>query len=140
MPKVLLPFDGSDSAMRAARYAAALAKENPAIQLELLYVLDPMTLRAHAGLSQQDIERLHADETARVVAPAKQALADAGIACEVHSRAGSPANRIAEYVHDTGCDAIIMGTRGLGPVASMMIGSVAIKVIHLVDVPVTLVK
>lgn len=140
MPKVLLPFDGSDSALHAVRYAASLAKENPAIQLELLYVLDPMTLGAHAGLSQQDIERLHADETARVVAPAQQALADAGVPCQIHSRAGSPANRIAEYVFDAGCDAIIMGTRGLGPVASMMIGSVAIKVIHLVDVPITLVK
>ena len=33
-----------------------------------------------------------------------------------------------------------MGTRGLGAVANLMIGSVATKVIHMVDVPVTLIK
>lgn len=43
-------------------------------------------------------------------------------------------------MHYGQCDAIIMGSRGLGPVASMIIGSVATKVIHLVKVPVTLIK
>jgi nucleotide-binding universal stress UspA family protein len=33
-----------------------------------------------------------------------------------------------------------MGTRGLGPIANLVIGSVATKVIHLVEVPVTLIK
>jgi nucleotide-binding universal stress UspA family protein len=33
-----------------------------------------------------------------------------------------------------------MGTRGLGSVANLMIGSVATKVIHLVEIPVTLIK
>jgi nucleotide-binding universal stress UspA family protein len=33
-----------------------------------------------------------------------------------------------------------MGTRGMGSVSNMLLGSVATKVIHLADVPVTLVK
>jgi nucleotide-binding universal stress UspA family protein len=33
-----------------------------------------------------------------------------------------------------------MGTRGMTPLASLVLGSVATKVIHLSDVPVTLVK
>jgi nucleotide-binding universal stress UspA family protein len=37
-------------------------------------------------------------------------------------------------------DGIVMGTRGLGPVKGLVLGSVANKVIHLAEVPVTLVK
>jgi len=33
-----------------------------------------------------------------------------------------------------------MGTRGLGPIGSLLLGSVATKVIHLAKTPVTLVK
>jgi nucleotide-binding universal stress UspA family protein len=53
---------------------------------------------------------------------------------------GDPARVIAEYVGDNRCDAVIMGTRGLGPIGGLVMGSVASKVIHLVKVPVTLVK
>jgi nucleotide-binding universal stress UspA family protein len=47
---------------------------------------------------------------------------------------------IASYCHDRKLDQIIMGTRGAGAVANMLMGSVASKVLHLVDVPVLLVK
>jgi len=45
-----------------------------------------------------------------------------------------------QQVRDTECDAIIMGTRGMGSLANLVIGSVTTKVIHLVEVPVTLIK
>jgi nucleotide-binding universal stress UspA family protein len=43
-------------------------------------------------------------------------------------------------VKDSGADAIVMGTRGLGVVGGLVLGSIASKVVHLVKVPVTLVK
>jgi nucleotide-binding universal stress UspA family protein len=35
---------------------------------------------------------------------------------------------------------IVMGTRGLSPVTGLLLGSVATRVIHVVGLPVTLVK
>ncbi|HZW13167.1 MAG TPA: universal stress protein [Noviherbaspirillum sp.] len=140
MQRVLIPFDGSDSALRAVRYAASLAKDIPSMQPELLYVLDPVLHRTHPDLSNDEIERLYAHESARILQPAKDVLEQAGHPHESHCRRGSPASEIAEYVREAGCNAIIMGTRGLSPVASLMIGSVALKVIHLTDAPVTLIK
>jgi nucleotide-binding universal stress UspA family protein len=35
---------------------------------------------------------------------------------------------------------IVMGTRGLGGVRGLLLGSVATQLLHLTDVPVTLVK
>jgi nucleotide-binding universal stress UspA family protein len=140
MPKILVPCDGSDNALRAVRYAASLAKQLPDVHVELLNVQDPVLLREHAMRSVQEIEHQQADEAGRILQPARTILDEQGLPYQVRCRTGSPANEIARHVHENHCDAIIMGTRGLGPVASLMIGSVATRTIHLVDVPVTLIK
>jgi len=140
MRTILIPCDGSDSALRAVRYAASLAKEISDLQLELLNVQDPLPQKVHAALSEQEIALWQAGEADLIVQPAKQILDAAGVRYQVRSRVGSPANEIAQHARETQCDAIIMGTRGLGAVANLMIGSVATKVIHLVEIPVTLIK
>ncbi|CAH1197929.1 Usp domain-containing protein [Candidatus Nitrotoga sp. BS] len=141
MRKILIPCDGSDNSLRAVRYAASVAKDLPDLQLELLHVQDPILMKVYANLSAQETEHnRQADEADRTLRSAKQILDTEGVPYQVHWCAGSPANEIARHVHDTHCNSIIMGTRGLSPVAAMMIGSVATKVIHLVEVPVTLIK
>jgi nucleotide-binding universal stress UspA family protein len=139
MKKLLVPYDGSENASRALQYAVELARAIPGVALEILNVQDPVVLRSHAG-SEAHIRHLQDDEGQRLCKPASELLQDAGVPHRLSTRVGSPANQIAEHLHATGCDAIIMGTRGMGPVASLMIGSVATRVIGLVDVPVTLVK
>ena len=94
----------------------------------------------HAALSEQEIARWRAGEADLILQPARQILDAKDVHYQVSTRVGSPANEIARHAHETQCDAIIMGTRGLGAVANLMIGSVATKVIHLVEVPVTLIK
>lgn len=140
MPKILVPCDGSDNALRAVRYAANLTKLIQGTEIELLNVLDPVLMRGHAAMSALDIERMQADEAGRVLHPARQVLDAEGISYQVRRRCGAPAGEIAQQVHESHCDAAVMSTRGLGPVASLMIGSVATRVVHLVDVPVTLIK
>lgn len=141
MKKILVPFDGSDNALRAVRYAATLAEEKPSLQIFLLHVLDPVTFKSQAALlSPADLSRLCPDEAVQVLGPARQILDHAGIAYQVQCRVGAAAGEIAQQVHESGCDGVIMGTRGMGPIANVMIGSVASRVVHLVEVPVTLVK
>lgn len=141
MEKILIPFDGSENSLRAVQYAAKLAKlTTPPTRVELLFVEDPVPLRLHAALSAKEIERIETAEADRILQPARAVLDSAGVPYEAHWRAGSPGNEIARQVHEAGCTAVVMGTRGLGPVASIMIGSVATKVLHLVEVPITLVK
>ncbi|HYD96254.1 MAG TPA: universal stress protein [Noviherbaspirillum sp.] len=140
MPKILVPCDGSDNALRAVRHAASLAKLIQGTEIELLNVQDPVLLRDHVTRSALEIERMQADEAGRVLHPARRVLEAERIPYQVRRRSGTPASEIAQQVHESHCDAVVMGTRGLGPVASLMIGSVAMRVIHLVDVPVTLIK
>lgn len=139
MRKILVPFDGSNSATRALSYAIGLAVDIPGTELEILNVQDPVEFRSHAG-SEEDIRRLQDEKGRQTAKPACDLVEKAGLPYRLSTRAGSPANEIAAHVHATGCTSIIMGTRGLGLVAAYMIGSVATRVIGLVEVPVTLIK
>lgn len=140
MRKLLIPCDGSDNALRAVRYAASLAKELSDVELELLNVQDPLPQKVHSVLSEQEIAHWQAGEADLILQPAREILDAEEVRYQVRTRVGSPANEIARHVQETQCDAIIMGTRGMGPIVNLVIGSVATKVIHLVEVPVTLIK
>ena len=64
----------------------------------------------------------------------------AGIACVRYVRIGHPGDEIAACAAEHGCDAIVMGTRGMGTVAGLLLGSVATRVLRVAQVPVTLVR
>ena len=140
MQKILIPCDGSDNGLRVVRYAASLSIRLSDVQLELLNVQEPLPQKVHAALSEQVIARWQAGEADLILQPARQILDAEEVQYQVRSRVGSPANEIALHVRETQCDAIIMGTRGLSPIVNLVIGSVATKVIYLVEVPVTLIK
>jgi nucleotide-binding universal stress UspA family protein len=103
--------------MRAVAHAAATARESTAHpDITLLHVLDPMTFASLGEtLSPGALER----ERPAAVDPAPE------IAAEL---AGKP------------YEAVVMGTRGSGPAANLVIGSVANRVQYLADVPLTLIK
>jgi nucleotide-binding universal stress UspA family protein len=139
MRKILIPCDGSENALRAVQYAATLAKEFPGVQLELLNVQDPVPQTVYAVMSGKEVEQFQAAASEQVLQGARQILDANGVAYQTRCRVGSPAIEISRQVSESNCDSVMMGTRGLGLVA-VVIGSVATKVIHLVDVPVTLIK
>jgi nucleotide-binding universal stress UspA family protein len=47
---------------------------------------------------------------------------------------------ICKFVKQKKIEEVVMCTRGMGAVANMLMGSVASKVLHLVEVPLVLVK
>lgn len=77
-----------------------------------------------------------------------EALREATRACEaagtlftVRVKRGPPAAVIHQIAGEEKANHIIMGTRGLGGIRGLLLGSVSTQVLHLVgNVPVTLVK
>lgn len=140
MLKILVPCDGSANSLRAVRYAADLAKKLPDLQLHLLYVEDPVMMRECAHRTPDEQQKIQVADADRVLHEARKLLASEKVRFQECIRTGPPANEIALYARESGCDGIIMGTRGLGPIASVLLGSVASQTIHLTDIPVTLIK
>ena len=141
MRKTLIPYDGSESSMRALRYAISMEKENPGGQFYLLHVADPTTYFAmdEEIFNPNEKEKM-LEKAERTLLSAKQAFNEAGLAYESEVTIGIPANDIAAKARARGCNCIIMGTRGMNSIASFFIGSVAQRVIHNTEIPVTLVK
>jgi nucleotide-binding universal stress UspA family protein len=142
MLKILALVDGSESSSRAVRYiiaTAALCKEAPEIHLlNIQMPVTPGNIGRH--VSHGDLDDYYHDEGMRALAPARKPLDDAGIRYAFHIGVGEIGETVARYVKELSAQQIAMGTRGLGPVAGMLLGSVTAKVVQAVNVPIVLVK
>ena len=72
--------------------------------------------------------------------PALEAAMEAGVAYTSEILIGNAAEKIVKRAEELGCDGIVIGTQGRGAIGSLLMGSVAMKVVHLTTLPVTLVK
>jgi nucleotide-binding universal stress UspA family protein len=136
---ILVPMDGSAGAERAVRFVVALYPRLAPLRVRLLRVQLPDTLAREAMPDDADglgAAPASADDAVRV---AQSLLAAAGVPHIAESRTGHVPQAIARYARETGCFAVVMGTRGMGTTDELL-GSIARQVINLVDVPVTLVK
>lgn len=141
MRKVLIPVDGSRNALRALDYVLGLARGDE-LSVLLLYVhfVPPFFEDTDAYLRRSENRRL-ADKCARAaLGPAGRRLSRAGIAHQEIVRWGDAAPEIARAAARSKCQAIVMGSRGMGAIKSLILGSTAAKVLQLATVPVTIVK
>jgi len=141
MLKILLPVDGSEASVRATDYVVGLARAGAKVHANVLNVQVPV-LSGHAKmfLSQDVLNEYYRTEGEKTLLPAIESLKQAGVPATEHLAVGHIGETIAQYAKQHGIDQIVMGTRGMGSVSNMLLGSVATKVIHLSHVPVTLVK
>lgn len=141
MKNPLIPIDGSAAALRALALALDAARGQAEGRVHVLNVQAPVLHPWPGKLVSPGMiaAELRSEGEKLLVQPETMARA-AGLACVPDVRIGAPAEVIAAYAAEKGCDAIVMGTRGMGAVAGLVMGSVAQKVVHLASVPVTLVK
>jgi len=145
--KILVPYDGSASSERAVEYSLRIATAvgKPTVHLHLLNVQQTDTnVLEYFGRDSADVAaRLVSDcrdAGAKVLERPTSTVTNADVRVERTVLIGDPADVIGSYADQQCCDMVVMGTRGLGPVGGLLLGSVASKVIHAVKVPVTLVK
>jgi nucleotide-binding universal stress UspA family protein len=132
--KFLVPMDGSECALRALKFAA---KSRDAT----LHVLNVQpSLPSSRFVSKKMIAEHQERGAQEALAPARALLKRLKVNASVHTAIGDPAATIAEFAKKHRCTAIVMGSRGQGRIAGLVLGSVAAKVIHLASCPVTVVK
>jgi nucleotide-binding universal stress UspA family protein len=139
--KIAVPFDKSENAVHALRHAVALIKELGQGEVHIVHVHETALSygRSAAYVPATKIEHDLDEESAKILGPALAIAKEGGVTCKTAILSGAPGEAIVHYVEENGCTGIVMGTRGIS-IGSMLIGSVATKVIHLSQVPVTLVK
>lgn len=142
--RVVLPFDGSPSAGRAVDYIVDLAQRIDKIEVDLVNVQTAAGGLAVFGRDAADVAtrvtQSSMEQGSRMLSGAVEKLKAAGVGVKAAVLLGEPAETIAAHVKDSRANAVVMGTRGLGAVGGLVLGSIASKVVHLVKVPITLVK
>ncbi len=140
-PAILVPTDGSSASLRALDWAIRVASASGST-IHLMSVARPLDdYGMVAGyLTAKSHREKSAEHIAGILAPALKRLEKSGVAHEKHVIWGEPADAIARTAARLRCGWIIMGTRGLGSAAGLLLGSTATKVVHKAKVPVTLVK
>jgi nucleotide-binding universal stress UspA family protein len=141
--KILVPTDGSPYALRAAEYAADLAKRYDA-EVTLLAVSDLRAIRATAADpgTRATVEQSIREANASGLAETAAILTKAGVTARTLEVEGGPGYAIAREATDGSYDLIVMGSRGLGLSEAdlRMLGSVTERVLRMVSCPVLTVK
>lgn len=143
MLKLLVPVDGSESSGRAVDHLIKhLGWFKGGVEIHLLNVQQPIPYgdRVSSVIGHDKLDQYHQEEGMAALKNAMHKLDLAKVKYHHHIGVGGEAEVICQYVKEKGCDQIFMGTRGLGSVSNLVLGSVATKVIHLSPVPVLLVK
>lgn len=133
---ILVATDASPAAGNAVDLGADLAARYDAA-LNLLYVARDMQLPAELR-SMVEVEKILGPRKEVLELVAQRILSQAEKRAElkgakrIHTAVaeGDPATQIINHGQARGVDLIIMGTRGLGQVKSMLVGSVSRKVMN----------
>ena len=139
---ILLPVDGSEYSLHAVRQVIALKElyRDP-ISVHLLNVQAQVLSGAvKMFISQQQLNDYYREEGVKALASARVLLDQAGIDYQHHIGVGEIAATIVSYTRDKRCQQIVIGSRGGGGFTGALLGSTAIRVAQLTDVPVLLVK
>jgi nucleotide-binding universal stress UspA family protein len=138
----LVPFDGSDNALRALRHAISMAQEHRPIEIHVVTVHEEPEAYGYieAYVPREKMAELQRQNSEARLEAAEQVLKDAGVPYVKEILIGHVAEAIARRADELGCDGIVMGTRGMTAIGSLVMGSVATRVVHAAHMPVTLVK
>jgi len=138
--KILVPVDGSDHARKAIEFAANIARQNDA-EVHLLHVVEVKEIPEAVerfikseGMNESPVA-VYTEMVGRgIIEQAQQTAQDNGIKnVETIKVEGDPAETIIAYAKERDFDMVVIGSRGLGKVKGLLLGSVSSKVCHLTD-------
>lgn len=135
--KLLLAVDGSSAALAAVRWALRLAAEGLRTEFVLVNVQEPASL--YEVMTAHDaavIEQVRGAAGADLLRPAEALLEAAGAGYESEVAGGVPEHLIVELAENYGCDAIVLGLRGMGSPSDKGLGPVALAVVQAASMPV----
>lgn len=138
--KILLAVDGSKPSLAAVDHLIQQSgqyKTRPEVELVTVHLAVP---RMRVPVSKEQLAKYYEEEGEANLAPARKKLDAAGIAYTARVLVGPIAETIVKHASESKADLICMGSRGMGEVGTVLLGSTASKVLHLAAQPLLIVK
>jgi len=139
--KWLVALDGSEISLRSVAWIIDNAgewREPP--QIHLINVQPALPDDIGRFIANETIREFHLEAGMTALAAARPRLAAAGLGAEPHVLVGDAAATITGFAERHACSLILIGTRGHSGLAGALLGSVAMKVVHLANVPLLLTR
>ena len=135
--RLLIPVDGSENSLRALSHVIKRAVGDKQLRLYVLNVQP--TLPSSLFVTRAMIASHHEAKSKEALIRARRLLSKSRLRAEVAVRVGEPAEIIVNFARRNRCAEIVMGSRGLGSLKGLILGSITTKVIHAARVPITVV-
>ena len=140
---ILVPTDFSDASESALRYGKGMARAFGA-SLHVVHVMEDLLAHAWAAevyvASMPQLRDEIEKESRQRLGTLLTEVERAELRAETALLAGNPFLEIVRYAKAHNIDLIVMGTHGRGPIAHMLLGSVAEKVVRKSPCPVLTVR
>jgi nucleotide-binding universal stress UspA family protein len=143
-PKVLVPLDGSKLAEGALTHVKTMVQEGfvrEVILLNVVRVDAPYSELYGAHFDLNKMKKAYFDAAGKYLANMQARLVTEGIQVKTevveHDR---PAPAITDYAAKNGIDLIVIATHGYTGLKKLMLGSVALSILHHSRTPVLLIR
>lgn len=148
--KLLVPLDGSELAECALNHVKELFQDGSVGEVILLNSVvadipwkefNVSDIGPSAAFDYDALLKAFMDRSKKYVASVQSRLASEGINVKTETIVSSrPSQTITDYAQNNSIDLIVMATHGRTGMKKMMLGSIALKVLHESNVPVLLIR
>ncbi|MFZ0493739.1 MAG: universal stress protein [Acidimicrobiia bacterium] len=137
---IVVGTDGSEHSLLAVRRAVELA-ESRGTDLHVVHVSHiPSSLLGALSQVPADLSTLVQSQRELVWSVVDPLAADASVEVHKVDLDGYPADTLVEYAKKVGTEVIVVGSRGRGELAALVLGSTSHRVVHLSSCDVLVVK
>lgn len=144
MKNILVAVDGSENAERALMKAKEIGKAFNS-EITILHVVEIVTRTAYDYMNEEALERKNQlekdikENSKKLLETYMDEFKDYNNLVCTSMRSGQPGDIILEVAED-GHSLLVIGSRGLGAVSRLVLGSVSHKVVNHSKIPVLVVK
>jgi len=139
MSRILVAVDGSKSSAKAIEYVVGRKRRGEDLEVYILNVQPAVAPRGKL-VTRAMIEDFQTRECEKVFAKLELKTKKNYLKADTYCEIGDPAESIIAFAQKSKCTEIVMGSRGLGGVKGLFLGSVVNKVVQLSPIPVVVVK
>jgi len=140
---LLVAYDGSACSKKALEKALEFVEANQCVQVHVVHVMNPPHKKLYSlyglNMSQQIIEEIE-EINKKTLEEAEQLVKENKRNFQFIRLQGDASEEIIDYATEHEMDLIIIGSRGLGAVKGMLLGSVSYRVVQYAECHVLIIK
>ena len=139
--KILIAVDGSAYTKRMLAYLAAHDEWfGPKHSYTVIHGVLAVPHRAAAFVGQNVVREFYESDAELVFRPIRAFFAQQGLEASFVHTVGHVAQSVADLAEEGKFDLVVMGSRGHGDIANLVLGSVATKVLAKCSIPVLFIR